>query len=189
MFRVQSSLLNALPGVRYHFGTIANPREHAFDLDSIGPLQWKQVHGISIAEITSAGQSVGDVDGFYTERPISLEVVTADCLPVLFSRRDGKKVGAVHAGWRGLYGGILYEFQKMILKQGENPKNWVAVIGPSNRACCYEVEGELIEKFTKLFREISDNEISPSFRKLDLARIAEKSLLRMGFSEVEVLPH
>src|SRR5262249_5627267 len=31
----------------------------------------------------------------------------ADCMPVLFAALDGSVVGAAHAGWRGLAGGVL----------------------------------------------------------------------------------
>jgi hypothetical protein len=34
-------------------------------------------------------------------------ILTADCLPVLFADLEGKVVGAAHAGWRGLAGGVL----------------------------------------------------------------------------------
>jgi hypothetical protein len=34
-------------------------------------------------------------------------ILVADCLPVLAARGDGGLVGAAHAGWRGLAGGVL----------------------------------------------------------------------------------
>ena len=34
-------------------------------------------------------------------------VMVADCLPVLFASRDGRRIGAAHAGWRGLAAGVL----------------------------------------------------------------------------------
>ena len=38
-----------------------------------------------------------------TDQPgVPLAILTADCLPVLLSNREGSVVGAAHAGWRGL---------------------------------------------------------------------------------------
>ena len=34
-------------------------------------------------------------------------VQSADCLPVLLAASDGRAVGAAHAGWRGLAGGVV----------------------------------------------------------------------------------
>ena len=34
-------------------------------------------------------------------------ILVADCLPVLFASRDGARIGAAHAGWRGLAAGVL----------------------------------------------------------------------------------
>ena len=50
----------------------------------------KQVHGTRIVDVLQPAQACGEADGFYTRQPgILLSVLTADCLPVLFSRRDG----------------------------------------------------------------------------------------------------
>ena len=50
----------------------------------------KQVHGTRIVDVLQPAQACGEADGFYTRQPgILLSVLTADCLPVLFSRSDG----------------------------------------------------------------------------------------------------
>lgn len=64
-------------------------------------------------------------------------VFVADCLPVLFS--DGERVAAVHAGWRGLAGGVLEAALEHL--SGEVH----AALGPSARGCCYEVGEEVHE--------------------------------------------
>ena len=39
-------------------------------------------------------------------------IMVADCLPVLFASRDGTRIGAAHAGWRGLAGGRAREHRR-----------------------------------------------------------------------------
>lgn len=47
-------------------------------------------------------------DALWTQRPgVVCAIMSADCLPVLFADKAGGCVGAAHAGWRGLLGGVL----------------------------------------------------------------------------------
>ena len=60
----QSSLLNSISGVRHGFGDRKNP----IPLELQAPwkeqaLSWKQVHGVSLAEVRNRGDSCGEVDG------------------------------------------------------------------------------------------------------------------------------
>lgn len=73
------------------------------------PVWLRQVHG---ARVVDAGAVVpGDVpeaDGAWTARPgVACVVLVADCLPVLLAARNGRAVGAAHAGWRGLAAGVV----------------------------------------------------------------------------------
>ena len=47
-------------------------------------------------------------DGLVTQRKAhALMMMTADCLPVVLGNADGTEVANLHAGWRGLAGGIV----------------------------------------------------------------------------------
>lgn len=70
-----------------------------------------QVHSTDLVEITTNLQIARKpyiADGVSTNIPgIGCAVLSADCIPVLLRDRQTGKVAAVHAGWRGLAGGIL----------------------------------------------------------------------------------
>ncbi len=144
----------------------------------------KQVHGTTIIDVTEPGQECGEADGLYTTQAgILLTVLTADCLPVIFSQRQGKGIAVVHAGWRGLLDGIILNMVERIACD-DDPANWVAAIGPAAHACCYEVNEELAERFIREL-PLAKNVISPYFRHLNLTAIAEYQLRGAGISHVD----
>ena len=71
------------------------------------PCYLRQVHGNVVVEAREYAQppeadaSVGGAPG------VICVVRTADCLPVIFCRRDGTAFASAHAGWRGLAAGVL----------------------------------------------------------------------------------
>jgi polyphenol oxidase len=69
-----------------------------------------------------------------------LAVLTADCLPVLFCRRDGTRIGIAHAGWRGLAGGVL---EAAFGALAAHPGDVLAWIGPGIGAAAYEVGADV----------------------------------------------
>ncbi len=77
-----------------------------------------------------------------------LTVRVADCVPLLVTDRRTGAAGAVHAGWRGTAGRIAQAaVQRMKEEFDSAPRDLVAAIGPSIRACCYEVGPELRSAF------------------------------------------
>ena len=77
------------------------------DLKLPSPPAWlDQVHGTTC--VKAHPDAVATADASYTDQSgIACVVMTADCLPVLFATRDGQRVAAAHAGWKGLAGGVL----------------------------------------------------------------------------------
>ena len=71
------------------------------------PVFLTQVHGAHVVEFGDAAAGGGlQADACITRRPgVACTIMVADCLPVLFTNRQGTAVGAAHAGWRGLAGG------------------------------------------------------------------------------------
>lgn len=88
-----------------------------------------------------------EADAQITTRPgIALAVQVADCLPVLLADRQGRVIGAAHAGWRSLAGGILQAtVQKM--RQKVPDADIVAWLGPSIGPAFFEVGDEVRAAF------------------------------------------
>jgi polyphenol oxidase len=102
------------------------------------PLWLEQVHGARAVSFAEARQDAR-ADGIYSNTAGEVcAVMTADCLPVLFCRRDGQAVAAAHAGWRGLAAGIL-EATAARLGAGEI----LAWLGPAIGASAFEVGEEV----------------------------------------------
>jgi len=146
---------------------------------SAEPITWlKQVHGDTILELPQPNIRP-EADASYTFRKKTACIVqTADCLPVVFARKDSSAVGVVHAGRRGIEIGLL---EKMVRQLGK-PAEMMVWIGPGIAAESYPVSGEMRDHFLKLYPDWSDvfEEDSPEQFHMDLQRIAKLQLLGAG---------
>ncbi len=108
-----------------------------------------QVHGdhvVDAATLNVAGcGGVPDADASFSQSPgLICEIVSADCLPVLFCNSSGDEVAAAHAGWRGLAEGVL----ESTLKALKSPPNeLMAWLGPAISQAHFEVGAEVRECF------------------------------------------
>jgi YfiH family protein len=71
-------------------------------------------------------------------------IQVADCMPVLFAARDGSAVGAAHAGWRGLAGGVLEATLAAFVQPASNLIAW---LGPAISQPHFEVGDEVRAAF------------------------------------------
>ena len=96
-----------------------------------------------------------DVDGMITNVPgLVLATFYADCVPLFFIDPVHRAVGLSHSGWRGTVGKIgKVTVEKMTEEFQTDPSELYAAIGPSICQDCYEVSGDVIEKFKEAFDE------------------------------------
>ncbi|MEO7774600.1 MAG: peptidoglycan editing factor PgeF [Steroidobacteraceae bacterium] len=109
------------------------------------PMWLTQVHGTDVA-VLDAMPVARDADAAITRRTRTVcAIQSADCLPVLFAARDGSCVGAAHAGWRGLAGGVL---ENTIAALDVAPHDLLAWLGPAIGPASFEVGEEVRAAFT-----------------------------------------
>ncbi len=102
----------------------------------------EQVHG---TRVRVAGDPHSCADAAVEDRPgRACVVMTADCLPVLLCDRDGTRVAAAHAGWRGLLGGVL---EATVDAFGRPPARMMAWLGPAIGPRAFAVGDEVRHAF------------------------------------------
>lgn len=117
--------------------------------DEIGlPLvQAHQIHGttIKVWDDDADLKETPEADAHVTTRTdIAPIVLVADCLPIVLASESG--VAVVHAGWRGIVGGVIEAAITELRASGSEDDTLHASIGPGAGPCCYEVGGEAKEK-------------------------------------------
>lgn len=117
------------------------------------PLWMRQVHGTTVStpntrSLTASGMIEADAIVTATRNQV-LAILTADCLPVLFAAKDGSIVGASHAGWRGLSGGVLEATinEMLLLSSDLLAKDLYVWLGPAIGPDAFEVGEDVYEAF------------------------------------------
>lgn len=115
------------------------------------PLWLNQVHSNRVVNASTATARC-DADGSYsTQTNIIPVVMTADCLPVLICNRQGNGVAALHAGWRGLAGGILeLGVEQLLAATQSEPHELLVWLGPAIGPEAFEVGEEVRQAFLAL---------------------------------------
>jgi YfiH family protein len=188
---------SGLPGAAVDAPTsvLENQRRFAAALGA-QPVWLDQVHGADVLRLTSEhlrpGAALVRADAsICTEPGIACTVLVADCLPVLLCSRDGRAVGAAHAGWRGLAGGVLdHTVAALCEAAGCAPADLLAWLGPCIGPGAFEVGADVLQAFgadpqalapadAALFRVSPRPDGSPRWRA-DLAGLARRRLATLG---------
>ncbi|MBI3493919.1 MAG: peptidoglycan editing factor PgeF [Acidobacteria bacterium] len=111
-----------------------------------------QVHGHAVF-VRRAGDrpSRPDADVIVSaDSSAALAIQTADCVPLLIADARTGAVAAAHAGWRGLAARVPSAAVEALTREfGSRPGDLVAAVGPSIRACCYEVGADVVDAFAR----------------------------------------
>jgi len=111
-----------------------------------------QVHGNIVARAEGMPSGL-NADAVVASTPgVVCAVLTADCLPVLFSDEDGGVVAAAHAGWRGLSAGILENTVREMRSCGAGKIS--AWMGPAIGPLKFEVGQDVYDIFTTQDKEV-----------------------------------
>ncbi|HEY9031189.1 MAG TPA: peptidoglycan editing factor PgeF [Kangiella sp.] len=143
------------------------------------PVQWlNQIHSNKVIKY-SGSKSLIEADGMVSDQTDSAcAIMTADCLPVLFTNTSGNWVAAAHAGWRGLAEGILIN----TVNQYNQAESLMAWIGPAISQDCFEVGYDVRQVFVDLDDSNHDYFVKNNRGRwqADLASLAKKQLENLG---------
>lgn len=148
------------------------------------PLWLRQVHGTDVADDVRVTDDEPVADAAVARGPGKvLAILTADCLPVLFTSADGATIGAAHAGWRGLAGGVL---EHTVMRMGEPAGSIMAWLGPAIGGPSYEVGAEVRAAFVEHDpgAEEAFTPTRPGHWLCDLYVLARRKLAAIGVTQV-----
>lgn len=145
------------------------------------PVWLTQVHGTRVVKADTVREPV-QADASHTDQAgVACAVLTADCLPLLLCSRDGKRIAAAHAGWRGLADGVIGRTVEA-LGAGE----LMAWLGPAIGPESFEVGGEVREAFMQKSPLCADAFVPrPGGKWLaDIYRLARIELQGLGVTHI-----
>ncbi len=168
---------------------VAENRRRVRELLPAAPVWLNQVHGDNVVEAdVHAGlkDRPAEADASVTSaRQVPCAVLVADCLPILFCAEDGSRVGAAHAGWRGLQQGVL---ERTVEAMRVDPAMMMAWMGPAIGANAFEVGQDVFDAFTAAsiddvtaFRPIKDR---PGKYLADIYTLARRRLKSVGVQRI-----
>lgn len=147
------------------------------------PRWLRQVHGAdAVAARTAASDACADAS-FTDTADTVCAVLTADCLPILLADEQGERVAALHAGWRGLAGGVI---ESTLGAWGGPAQRTLAWLGPAIGPRAFEVGEEVRSAF------VDDDPASarafvpgrPGHWYADLYALARRRLHACGVAQV-----
>lgn len=150
------------------------------------PKWLKQVHGARVIAADATHERL-EADAAVARLPGTVcALLVADCLPILLTDRKGSVVGAAHAGWRGLAGGVIDNTIAMMIEAGAVARELLAYIGPGIGPQAFEVGSDVYDAYTRVDANAASAFISRGSGKwlADLPALARRALERCGVTAI-----
>lgn len=159
------------------------------------PLWLQQTHStvVSTPE-TRRAKPVDVIDADASVTNIANEVLvimTADCLPALFTNTKGTVVGAAHAGWRGLCAGVLENTvaEMLCLSKESSASDLLVWLGPAIGPESFEVGEDVVRAFRDSGLPFSEGAFQSIAAKpgkflADIYRLASDRLQACGVTSI-----
>lgn len=150
------------------------------------PAWLTQVHGNLVLNAADVHNAPAADASFANQPGVVCAIMSADCMAVLLRDRRGKVVGAAHAGWRGLAGGVLENTVSAMRQAGAD--DMFAWLGPAIGPQHFEVGEEVCSAFTHLGVQAEQAfkplQAKPGKYLADLAQLARLALDKAGVKQV-----
>ncbi len=147
------------------------------------PIWLNQVHQNKVVQVSDAFNGI-DADAITTDQPNQVcAIMTADCLPVLLTNRQGTQVAVAHAGWRGLAKGIL---QATLATFDCAMQDIIIWFGPAIGQDCFEVGLDVYQIFTEQNKQYQTafKIHRPNHWLLDIQQLARLILQQQGVQQI-----
>lgn len=103
--------------------------------------QWLNQQHTTLIQTDSKAFDLSPCDGVYTRKKGQVcAVMTADCMPIIITDKQGTEVAAIHAGWRGMADGII---EKALALFAADPEDLLVWAGPTISQTNFEVGPEV----------------------------------------------
>ncbi len=148
------------------------------------PPRWlAQVHGTTVVDADTLSDVPAADASVATQRGTVCAILVADYLPVLLTDRAGTCIGAAHAGWRGLAGGVI---ANTVARMAAPAGDLIAWIGPGIGPAAFEVGDDVLQAFCNDApeRAAAFKPLRPGKWLCDLPQLARDALHHAGVTEV-----
>ena len=110
-----------------------------------------------------------------------LVIVTADCLPIMICHQKSHEIAAIHAGWKGLFSGIIEQtFSNLSFPANE----YLVWLGPAICVNCYTVSDDYRLEFLKKYPNSETCFIHKQQWHFSLSNMAEHILAKQGVTNI-----